>query len=67
MGTQRYAYCAEKTLRAVRKTPPGRAVIVGKGVGVTAQVDPARPPQVAVVTADRRRCGEEKAALRPGR
>jgi len=29
----------------VRKTPPGRAVIVGKGVGVTAQVDPARPPQ----------------------
>ena len=29
----------------MRKTPPGRAVIVGKGVGVTAQVDPARPPQ----------------------
>ena len=29
----------------MRKTPPGRAVIVGKGVGVTAQLDPARPPQ----------------------
>jgi hypothetical protein len=35
--------CAEKTLRAVRKTPPGRAVIVGKGVGVTAQGVGPRP------------------------
>ena len=47
MGPQHwYAYCAEKTLRAqVRKTPPGRAVIVAGGFrSGPIGVPPARSP-----------------------